>query len=63
VQKLKPIICDAVRMVDIGTGDWVLWHGSFYLSLGWGWLAGPVGSADVRLPEDALVQRVTMTVI
>jgi len=49
-----------VRIEDVGVGEWCLYRGCFYLCLGGGLLAGPVGSLAVRPQGGELVQRVEM---
>lgn len=63
VRTVHPVVQGAARIEDIGVGEWCLYRGCFYLCLGGGFLAGPVGSLAVRPQGGELVQRVEMAAL
>ncbi len=63
VRSVRPVVQQAVRIEEMNLGEWCLYRGNFYLCLGGGLLAGPVGSLGVRPQGGELVQRVEMAAL
>lgn len=60
---VKPVVTEiTARVGELGCGCWVLYRGNYYVTLGLGQLAGPIGSATVYLPLEMEVQLVELRV-
>ena len=60
IRTVKPVIGDEILGETLQAGEWCLWCGHYYVVLGGGFLAGPVGSLGVRLPAGEIVRHVRL---
>lgn len=60
IRTVKPVVGAEILGETLQAGEWCLWRGHHYVSLGDGLLAGPVGSMNVRLPAGELVRIVRL---
>lgn len=60
IRTVKPVTGDEILGETLQAGEWCLWRGHYYIVLGCGLLAGPVGSREVYLPAGEIVRRVRL---
>lgn len=60
IRMVKPVTGDEIPGETLQAGEWCLWRGHYYIVLGCGLLAGPMGSREVYLPAGEIVRRVRL---